>query len=207
MGRGRTQPDTHQSMTPTGIESNAAPWRTVLVLGLVGALLAGWAVSPAGGRSGAETAGSVERPGRLVLTSGGLMIRAALGSRCLYDRPPGDEPRNILCTDVLVSPLPTRAALPVKGGRRLLIRTGAPATAVSVSYDKPNRTRTDSVAVFGSRKARRVDETGLRWRTKLPKRVGAARVVRVFVRFRGLATASFGARIGTGRRCRRTRNT
>ena len=132
------------------------------------------------------------------------MIRAAFEGGCLYDRPPGDEPRNILCDARLDSPLPpTAAALPVRGGGKLLIRTGAPAKAVSVSYDKPNRTRTDSVAVFGSRKARRVDQTGLRWRAKLPKRVGAARAVRVSVRFRGLASASFGARIDTRRRCRR----
>lgn len=189
-------------MTPTGIASNAAARRRVLLVGLLGALLASLAVSPAGGRTGA---GSAERPRYTVLTSAGLMIRAAFEGGCLYDRPPGDEPRNILCDSRIDSPLPpTRAALPVRGGGNLLIRTGAPAKMVSVSFDKPNRKRTASVVVFRARKTQRVNQAGLQWRAKLPRGVGAARVVRVFVRFRGLASASFGARIDTERLSRRT---
>lgn len=193
-------------MTPVGIEGHAASRRTVLLVGLLlGGLLVCSAASPASGRSEAEAESSPERPRHMVLTSGGLMINAAFQGGCLYDRPPGDEPRNILCDSRLDSPLPpTRAALPVRGGRNLRIRTGAAAKTVSVSFDKPNRQRTAAVVVVRARKARRVDQAGLRWRMKLPRRVGAARAVRVFVRFRGLANASFGARIGTRRRCRRT---
>ncbi len=183
----------------------AALGRGGLMVGVIVTVLIYFSAPPAGGQSDPESAARAgEQPRRTLLTSAGLTIRAALGNRCLYDRPAGEEPRNILCTDTLYNPLPTRAALPVRGGNRLVIRTGAPAKRVSVYYDKPNRARTAPVGVLKGSSAQRMNQAGLRWKIKLPRKIRAARVIRVGVKFRDGANAVFGARISSTRRCRKT---
>ncbi len=188
--------------TSTG---KAARRRGSLIAGIVGAIFAYSAVPPAGGEPAFETAArGAEEPRRTLLTSEGLTVRAELGPSCLYGRPVGQEPRNILCTDKFYNPGPGRAALPVRGGGRLVVTTGAAAKYVRVSYEKPNRDGTGPVVVFRGGRARRADRAGLRWKTRLPKRVRAARNVVVGVKFRDGAIASFGTRISTGARCGRT---
>ena len=184
-----------------------AALRRGCLMAVIGGTLVVYLAGPAaGGQLGSETASrGEEEPRRTLLTSAGLTIRAALGTRCLYDRPAGEEPRNVLCTDTRYNPLPTHAALPVKGGGRLVITTGAPAKNVTVSYDKPNRERTAPVGVLRGGKAQRMNQAGLRWRIKLPRKISAARVIRVGVGFRDGASAGFGARITTAGGCRKMR--
>jgi len=168
--------------------------------GLPLAAIAGLALAI--GPQASEAADTPADQRRAVVASGGLMIRAALETNCLYDRPPGKEPRNILCEDTAYNPRPTRARLPVRAGGRLSIRLGGAARKVTVWLERPNRTGRAPLSMSPARRARRLDPAGRRWRIRLPGRLKGASVVRFSATFRGGGTANFGAGIVARAGCR-----
>ena len=133
----------------------------------------------------------LDGPRDLFLHSRGLLIRAALGSHCLFDRP-NERNRNILCEDRAEGTKPTRGALPVARGP-LRVITGASARSISVGLERPGRLGPQPLG--RPLRTRREDRTGTRWRVKLPPAVRRASLISVTVRFRDKTSAEFLARV------------
>lgn len=135
----------------------------------------------------------LDGPRDLFLHSRGLLIRAALGSNCLFDRPKARN-RNILCEDRALALRPTRAALPVAPGS-LRVLTGAPARSISVGLERVSRSGRSLQRLGSPLRTRREDRSGTRWRIKLPARAREASVISASVRFRDKTSAEFSARV------------
>ena len=137
---------------------------------IAGALLAAVALA-------ATAAAHISRDERrLTVSSHGLFEKATLGSFCEAH---GDHG---VCADAAY-PLETRGRLPVHPRGHVGLRTSAPATRVSVSFV---RVREDGRFrhVGPSKRARKHDDTGRRWRLRLPRDLPPrANVLDAFIRY------------------------
>ncbi len=118
---------------------------------------------------------------KLTVASHGLYTKATLGTNCdtESDHEGGAVTR---CSDA-VYPLETRGRLPVHPRGHVGLRTSARATRVTVSFFRV--TDDDRVRSVGSsRRARMHDDTGRRWRLRLPRDLPRrANILDAFIRY------------------------
>jgi hypothetical protein len=160
-----------------------ARWRVVLAAVVVACL----AVAAAG-EGAAERGGSGAEMKRLLVIAGGKAAHAQVGSYCL--RSGGTEPGATgtqECSSVAYDRTP-RPVFRVAAGSTVAACAGRPASRVRVALVHDSR---EGPTELSARKARRLDKEGQCWRSKLPRRLGAASSIDIRVDYGRAGHAHF----------------
>lgn len=136
---------------------------------------------------------SAERPRVLTVATAGLTERARLGPSCLSTEPGGVR----ACTSY-VYPGPPPGVLPVRGGSRLTIQTGATASSMILRLHVRRRGARSQGRVLWTARARAPAGGARVWRVRLPRNLPRSVYLGIFVEYPDFGHATFEAGVRVG---------